>query len=398
MSTRTILPKFTLFVGKQCSLCVTAKEALEVVRQKRPFELETINIYDEGREKWRGKYKYEIPVLHLNDKMQAKGRWGEPEILKALEWDELGYIGVFFDTEGFNATDTNAHILYNRLDEVEPLGFSSPRGEDITSSRDHVLSSCPEPRDSQRIAAARAAYQESRGDHSLGGDDGEHPDFGRRYYSVPLWREQRLEWVNQFQPGRIIGADLREAVGLPRDVPPGPDSEIQNSVPWLDGGDAEGSCGGMMFWGYPPGWVGPYDPRDLMRRRIVRASAWENADDNPITFTIYETDSEDQVVELAAPQSRPPTPTSIHDFNHRWAHYQTTLFSSDKLTISNVDCPLPPVPRRSDAPTPANPPTVDRKALWARLVASQNGIQPTPIPQPLLPWRVPGALNWGPPY
>lgn len=25
-------------------------------------------------------------MLHLNDKLQAKGRWGEPEVLKALEW------------------------------------------------------------------------------------------------------------------------------------------------------------------------------------------------------------------------------------------------------------------------------------------------------------------------
>ncbi|KAG8938235.1 hypothetical protein FRC00_000421, partial [Tulasnella sp. 408] len=41
---------------------------------------------DRRGHRWRGKYKYEIPVLHLNDKMQAKGRWGEPEILKALEW------------------------------------------------------------------------------------------------------------------------------------------------------------------------------------------------------------------------------------------------------------------------------------------------------------------------
>lgn len=66
-----------------------------------------------------------------------------------------------------------------------------------------------------------------------------------------------MEWVDKFQPGRVVGAELREAVGLPRDVPLDPDSEFQDCVPWFDGGRAEGSCGGMMFWGYPPGWVGP---------------------------------------------------------------------------------------------------------------------------------------------
>ncbi|KAG8957781.1 hypothetical protein FRC00_003531, partial [Tulasnella sp. 408] len=140
-------------------------------------------------------------------------------------------------------------------------------------------------------------------------------------------------------------------------------------------------------------------PRDLMRKRIVRASdIWEYADEYPMTFTIYETNSQDQMVELASPQSRSPTPTTIHDSNNRWACYQTTLFSSDRLTISNVDCPLPPVPSGSDTPIPVNPTVVDRKALWAKLVASQNGGQLAPAPKPLPPWRAPGAFNWGPPY
>ena len=70
---------------------------------KRPFELETINIYDAGQEqcvfyectvaialtttnvRWRGKFKYEIPVLMMKGRIQAKGRWGESEIMKALE-------------------------------------------------------------------------------------------------------------------------------------------------------------------------------------------------------------------------------------------------------------------------------------------------------------------------
>jgi zinc finger CCHC domain-containing protein 8 len=52
--------------------------------------LETINIQDEGQEKWKKKYVYWIPALHLDGKEIAKGRWDAYTIAEALKkWDQL---------------------------------------------------------------------------------------------------------------------------------------------------------------------------------------------------------------------------------------------------------------------------------------------------------------------
>ncbi|KAG8863067.1 hypothetical protein FRB96_009247 [Tulasnella sp. 330] len=64
---------------------LTAKEALENARKQLPFEVDTVNIYDQGQERWKRRYVYEIPVLMLGDEIKAKGRWGESEVLKALQ-------------------------------------------------------------------------------------------------------------------------------------------------------------------------------------------------------------------------------------------------------------------------------------------------------------------------
>ena len=120
----TRIPKFTLYTGPQCSLRDDAKAALaraHVLRANshrpnsatpttlpttltplgegassegdwRPFDLDIINIRDKGQEHWLRRYVYWIPALHLDGKEVAKGRWGESEILKALEgWDKATF-------------------------------------------------------------------------------------------------------------------------------------------------------------------------------------------------------------------------------------------------------------------------------------------------------------------
>lgn len=48
-----------------------------------------MNIRDAGQERWLRRYVYWIPALHLDGREVAKGRWGESEVLKALEeWDQ----------------------------------------------------------------------------------------------------------------------------------------------------------------------------------------------------------------------------------------------------------------------------------------------------------------------
>ena len=51
--------------------------------------MQTINIQDEGQEKWKRKYVYWIPALHIDGKEVAKGRWDAQNVIKALdEWQQ----------------------------------------------------------------------------------------------------------------------------------------------------------------------------------------------------------------------------------------------------------------------------------------------------------------------
>ncbi|KAJ1662027.1 hypothetical protein GGF44_003053 [Coemansia sp. RSA 1694] len=67
--TPKIVPRLvlTMFTHNRCQLCVTAKEALEVVRQRVPFEIKEVDIRQPGNEKWFEEYKFDVPVIHAND-------------------------------------------------------------------------------------------------------------------------------------------------------------------------------------------------------------------------------------------------------------------------------------------------------------------------------------------
>lgn len=52
---------------------------------QRGFDLEIINIQDKGQERWKKKYVYWIPALHLDGKEIAKGRWDASTVLEALK-------------------------------------------------------------------------------------------------------------------------------------------------------------------------------------------------------------------------------------------------------------------------------------------------------------------------
>ncbi len=118
------VPRLTLFSGPNCSLCDVRQiktydeptltllidrkisfgqgptagarcaifrqiNGLIITRPKRDFQLDTVNIQDAGQEKWKRKYVYWIPALHLEGKEIAKGRWDESVVLQALkEWDQ----------------------------------------------------------------------------------------------------------------------------------------------------------------------------------------------------------------------------------------------------------------------------------------------------------------------
>ncbi|KAJ1994447.1 hypothetical protein GGI25_001501 [Coemansia spiralis] len=57
----------TMFTHSRCQLCVHAKEALEQVQQQVPFDISEIDVRKPGNEKWFEEYKYDVPVIHVND-------------------------------------------------------------------------------------------------------------------------------------------------------------------------------------------------------------------------------------------------------------------------------------------------------------------------------------------
>ncbi|XP_069771618.1 glutaredoxin-like protein C5orf63 homolog [Narcine bancroftii] len=58
------LPILTLFTKESCTLCEEAKEVLEPHRHR--FILQEVDIMDPKNSVWFERYKYDIPVFHIN--------------------------------------------------------------------------------------------------------------------------------------------------------------------------------------------------------------------------------------------------------------------------------------------------------------------------------------------
>ncbi|KAG5718874.1 Glutaredoxin-like protein, partial [Termitomyces sp. T112] len=249
------LPRLTLFSGPNCSLCDIAKAELAKVRQTRPFELETINIQDPGQEKWKRKYVYWIPALHLEGREIAKGRIG------IVESDLF-----FVDTGTYANWQPNG--IYVRASETilgDKEQADSPVADVLPASATpacfncgeptHLVSACPQPINRQLVSLSRdlhAFYKTERG----------AVDY-KRIHEVEEWRQQRLEFIDIFAPGEIRGANLRDALG-------------GHNGDWLEN---------MALWGYPKGWTSIEDPRDKVREIIWNEYADE--DDEPEGFVIF---------------------------------------------------------------------------------------------------------------
>ncbi|KAI8926112.1 glutaredoxin-like domain-containing protein [Entophlyctis helioformis] len=56
----------TLYARKYCGLCDHAKEVIEAVQAKVPFDLQEVDIDKPENKAWWRQYTYEVPVVHLN--------------------------------------------------------------------------------------------------------------------------------------------------------------------------------------------------------------------------------------------------------------------------------------------------------------------------------------------
>ncbi|RPA71882.1 DUF836-domain-containing protein [Ascobolus immersus RN42] len=80
-------PLLTLFTHPSCSLCHSAKAALAIAWEKRPFQYEEIDVYSKEAEKdgWDA-YRLDVPVLHIQWK---KGQGKRRVIMHKVEESEI---------------------------------------------------------------------------------------------------------------------------------------------------------------------------------------------------------------------------------------------------------------------------------------------------------------------
>ena len=223
-------------------------------------------------------------------------------------------------------------VIYERTDTYV-LGTQRENevGDDVdptTQSRcfncghpDHKVTECPIRANRELIALSRQYHEFYQSARGLGNS--------QRLHTVEAWRQQRLDWLEEFEPGTIKGELLKEAI-----------SDINDE--WLKN---------ISVWGYPLGWVSHLDPRERVRDRIWN----ENGDvvEELEATKHFEIHGDEKVVELLSFRhsksdedimtNRTPTTSSFPSPSIspsppplpliRWATYPTSYFSSQALVL-----------------------------------------------------------------
>lgn len=73
-----------LFTKEGCTLCDKVKAVLLEIRDSHPHSLEQVDITDAGNQSYFNRYKYDIPVLHLNGVYWTKHRLSKDEAIQAM--------------------------------------------------------------------------------------------------------------------------------------------------------------------------------------------------------------------------------------------------------------------------------------------------------------------------
>jgi len=73
-----------LFTKSGCTLCDAVQDVLQEIRNEHPHTLLAVDITDADKKVYYDKYKYDIPVLHLNDQYWTKHRLTQHEAVEAL--------------------------------------------------------------------------------------------------------------------------------------------------------------------------------------------------------------------------------------------------------------------------------------------------------------------------
>ena len=83
-------PVVQLFTKQGCTLCDKVTEILRSVKESNPHTLEAVDITDEDKSDWYDKYKYDIPVLHIEGKYWSKHRLASEVAVEGLEAAKAG--------------------------------------------------------------------------------------------------------------------------------------------------------------------------------------------------------------------------------------------------------------------------------------------------------------------
>ncbi|KAF6123325.1 hypothetical protein HJG60_001868 [Phyllostomus discolor] len=81
-ASKTVLPVLTLFTKDPCPLCDEAKEVLEPYKNR--FVLQEVDITLPENSTWYERYKFDIPVFHLNGKFLMMHRVNISKLEKQL--------------------------------------------------------------------------------------------------------------------------------------------------------------------------------------------------------------------------------------------------------------------------------------------------------------------------
>lgn len=90
-------PVVQLFTKQGCTLCDKVTDVLRSVRESHPHTLEAVDITDEDKLDWFDKYKYDIPVLHIEGKYWEKHRLTSEMAIEGLEAAKAGTFEVQAD-------------------------------------------------------------------------------------------------------------------------------------------------------------------------------------------------------------------------------------------------------------------------------------------------------------
>ncbi|KAF9053011.1 hypothetical protein BJ165DRAFT_1444839 [Panaeolus papilionaceus] len=194
---------------------------------------------------------------------------------------------------------------------------------------DHKITECLTPANRDLISLSRQYYQFFQGTFGLGN--------WQRVHTVEGWRQQRLNWLEDFAPGEIRSELLQDALAFSND-------ELLKNI---------------SAWGYPPGWINKNDPKDLVRQRIWCENDGDVnvlLDDDESTFQIHGENSSIEQVSFKdcfsithhsgdstsgdSNLESPDASTADCPPVQRWAIYPSTYFSSDLLI------PYLPAPRQ----------------------------------------------------